>query len=108
MKGLHDFLTNYNIKFSLDSGSLFGTIGHNSFSPQDNDIVNILINEEFHKLVEIVNEFNGDKYLVVKPFDDTQSTLTRLIKIYDKRVCMKEFDLPKVHKKRTAKKDSAS
>ena len=91
MKDFHDFLKSHNIKYSLEAGSLLGAIRHNGYIPWDDDIDIILNNEEFHKLLNVVDQFNSDKYLVVKPFDDTPLGLARLIKIYDKRACMKEY-----------------
>lgn len=91
MKDFHDFMKSHGIKYSLAFGTLLGAIRHNGYIPWDDDIDIILSNEEFHKLLEVVDEFNSDKYLVVKPLEDTPLAISRLIKIYDKRACMKEY-----------------
>lgn len=93
MKDFHDFLKSHEIKYSLAFGSLLGAIRHNGYIPWDDDIDIILTGEEFQKLLAIVDEFNSDKYLVVKPLDDNPLGIARILKIYDKRACMKEYGL---------------
>ncbi len=91
MKDFHDFLKSHGIKYSLAFGTLLGAIRHNGYIPWDDDIDIILTGEEFQKLLAIVDEFNSDKYLVVKPLDDNPLGIARILKIYDKRACMKEY-----------------
>jgi lipopolysaccharide cholinephosphotransferase len=91
MKDFHDFLMAHDIKYSLAFGTLLGAIRHNGFIPWDDDIDIILTNEEFHKLLKVIDAFNGDKYLVVKPLDDTYLAFPACIKIYDKRHSIKEY-----------------
>ncbi len=96
MKDFHVFMKIHGIKYSLAFGTLLGAIRHNGYIPWDDDIDIILTNEEFHKLLEVVDQFNSDKYLVVKPLDDSPFAFSRLIKVYDKRACMKEYGVATV------------
>lgn len=91
MKNFHDFLKKQGIKYSLAFGTLLGAIRHDGYIPWDDDIDIILTGEEFKKLMNVVDKFNNEKYLVVKPLDDNPLGISRMIKIYDKRACMKEF-----------------
>jgi lipopolysaccharide cholinephosphotransferase len=91
MRDFHLFLVDHGIKYSLAFGTLIGALRHDGFIPWDDDIDIILTNEEFHKLLKVVDEFNDDRYMVVKPLDDTPLAVPGMLKIYDKTACIQEF-----------------
>lgn len=85
------FLKSKGIKYSLEGGTLLGAIRHNGFIPWDDDIDIGLNRKEFLKLLDVIDEFKSDVYDVYLPLEDSPLAIARMIKIYDKRTCIKEY-----------------
>lgn len=85
------FLKSRGIKYSLEGGTLLGAIRHAGFIPWDDDIDIGLNRKEFLKLLKVIDEFKSDIYDVYLPLEDSPLAIARMIKIYDKRVCIKEY-----------------
>ena len=85
------FLKKNNIKYSLFAGTLLGAIRHNGFIPWDDDIDIVVNKENYFKLLNVIENFESEKYKVVKPLDDTPLAIARVIKVYDRTSCIKEY-----------------
>lgn len=88
---LDKFLKSKGIKYSLDGGTLLGAIRHNGFIPWDDDIDIAMNKKEFLKMLDVIDEFKSEKYDVYVPLDDSPIAIGRMVKIYDKSVCIKEY-----------------
>ncbi len=59
----------YSIEYSLNYGSLIGTLRHKGFIPWDNDVDTIMTRENCDRLKEHMDEFNSDKYFWLEPYE---------------------------------------
>jgi len=57
----------YGIEYSLNYGSLIGTLRHKGFIPWDNDVDTIMTRDNCDKLRSHKDEFSSDKYFWLEP-----------------------------------------
>lgn len=87
-----EFLKSKNIKYSIAFGTLLGSIRHHGFIPWDDDVDIILYRDDFLKLLSVIKEFESERYSIVLPLDDSPLATPKMIKIFDKTVCIKNME----------------
>lgn len=60
----------YNLKYSLDGGSLLGAIRHKGFIPWDDDIDVIIRRDDYNKLCEVASEEFNDYFFFQTDYTD--------------------------------------
>ena len=74
---------NNNIKYTIAYGTLLGAVRHHGFIPWDDDVVVIMLRDEYAKFLKCIGQLN-EKYTFVSVETNDKYT-TPLPKIYDNR-----------------------
>ena len=88
MKFIHNFCVKNNIRYSLAYGSAIGAIRHNGFIRWDDDIVIMLLREDYNRFITLFEDADGVYKL--RSLENDKNYVLPFAKVEDTRTVMEE------------------
>ena len=88
---IDSFCKKHDIAYFINYGTLIGAIRHKGFIPWDDDIDIVMPRPDHDKLIQIIKNMNSPDFGIMDSYDLDSFYTTRILKVYSKKTCLKEF-----------------